>query len=251
MRRIVYGNENIIIDNGIYFGRGVFETILVKDKAILLKEHIHRLNSSIRKLNIGEKISYDDVLAFIINNKIKNKALKIVVTEKNVIYTIREIPYNYQSYLDGFKVKFSSLIRNSTSKLTYIKSLNYLENLLEHEDIKKQGFNEAIFLNEKGKVSEGCTTNVFIVINSRILTPNIESGLLPGILRDWIISNFKVEEVEIDKNLILSADEIFLTNSLVGIMKVSEFEGKKYTSKVSDGIRGLYEEFIMEVFSDE
>lgn len=246
MRRIVYNDENIIIDNGIYFGRGVFETILVKERAILLREHIDRLNSSIRKLNIGEEINYDNVLSFIIKNKIKNKALKIVVTEKNIIYSTREIPYNTQSYLDGFKVKFSGSIRNSTSKLTYIKSLNYLENLLEHENAKKEGFNEAIFLNEKGKVSEGCTTNVFVIVNGSILTPNIKCGLLPGILRDWIIKNFKVKEVEIDKELILSAEEIFLTNSLVGIIKVSELEGKIYNSKVSDKIREIYEGFIME-----
>ncbi len=45
MRRIVYNDENIILDTGIYFGRGVFETILVKDRAIFLKEHIYRLNT--------------------------------------------------------------------------------------------------------------------------------------------------------------------------------------------------------------
>lgn len=250
MRNVIFNEENLIIDSGIYFGRGVFETILVKESAVLLKEHINRLNNSINVLNIGEKIICDDVLSFIINNKIKNKALKIVVTEKNIIYTTREIPYDYHNYLKGFKVKFSNVIRNSTSRLTYIKSLNYLENLLEYENIKKEGFNEAIFLNEKGKISEGCTTNIFIVINGEILTPNIASGLLPGILREWIINNFRVKEVEIEKDSILLAEEIFLTNSLVGVIKVSELEDRRYSSKVSDEIREIYEEFLMEVHNN-
>lgn len=250
MRRIIFNEKDLIIDSGIYYGRGVFETILVKESAILLQEHIDRLNNSIKILNIGEELIYEDVLSFIINNEIKNKAFKIVVTEKNIIYTTREINYDNHNYLKGFKVKFSNLIRNSTSRLTYIKSLNYLDNLLEYEKIKREGFDETIFLNEKGKISEGCTTNVFMVIKNKIMTPKIESGLLPGILRGWIIKNFDVKEVEIDKELLLSAEEIFLTNSLVGIIKVSELEGRSFSNNVSDKVRKIYDEFLMEVGSN-
>ena len=52
MRKITYGNESIRIDNGLFFGKGVFETILVKEEAIFLEEHIKRLNNSINELNI-------------------------------------------------------------------------------------------------------------------------------------------------------------------------------------------------------
>lgn len=246
MRNIVYNDENIINDSGTSFGRGVFETILVRDKAILLKEHISRLNKSINILNIGEEIFYKDVEEFIIRNNIKNKALKIIVTEKNTIYSTREIPYNNENYLRGFRVKFSKVLRNSTSRLSYIKSLNYLENLLEHESVKKEGYDEAIFFNEKGNVAEGCTTNIFLVVNGEILTPNIENGLLPGIIREWVINNFKVKEMELNKDIIDIAEEIFLTNSLLGIMKVSECEDKIYKSKVLDEIRNKYEKFLME-----
>lgn len=247
MRRVVYDDKNIIIDSGINYGRGVFETILVKEKAILLKEHIDRLNKSIKILNIGDDIDCKEVKSFIAENGIKNKALKVIVTEKNVIYSTRDIPYSDKDYLNGFKVRYSRVIRNSTSKLTYIKSLNYLDNLLEYEDVKKEGFNESIFLNENGNVCEGCTTNIFVIKEGDILTPNIESGLLPGILRQWIISNFHVKEVKINKELLLTAEEIFLTNSLLGVMKVSDFEGKRYNGKTSDNIRKTYEKFLMEV----
>ena len=59
MRKITYGNESIRIDNGLFFGKGVFETILVKEKAIFLEEHIKRLNNSINELNISYRRKFD------------------------------------------------------------------------------------------------------------------------------------------------------------------------------------------------
>ena len=56
MRKITYGNESIRIDNGLFFGKGVFETILVKEEAIFLEEHIKRLNNSIKNLILVKKL---------------------------------------------------------------------------------------------------------------------------------------------------------------------------------------------------
>ena len=220
MRKVIYKEDLAIIDSGLFFGRGVFETILVNANAIFLKEHIDRLNKSILALNLGEEISYEEVYNFIKNNDIKNKALKITVTEKNIIYTLREIKYKNEDYENGFNIRFSEVLRNSTSRIVNFKTLNYLENIIEYEICQKEGFNETIFLNEKGFVAEGCTTNVFIIKDNKIFTPKISCGLLPGIIRGWVISNFEVVEKEITKEELLNSDEIFLTNSLVGIIGV-------------------------------
>ena len=212
MRKVIYKEDLAIIDSGLFFGRGVFETILVNANAIFLKEHIDRLNKSILALNLGEEISYEEVYNFIKNNDIKNKALKITVTEKNIIYTLREIKYKNEDYENGFNIRFSEVLRNSTSRIVNFKTLNYLENIIEYEICQKEGFNETIFLNEKGFVAEGCTTNVFIIKDNKIFTPKISCGLLPGIIRGWVISNFEVVEKEITKEELLNSDEIFLTN---------------------------------------
>ena len=84
MRKVIYDNDSISIDNGVFFGRGVFETILVKATPIFLEEHIKRLNKSIIELDLGELIVIEDVINFINQHNIKNKALKITVTEKNL-----------------------------------------------------------------------------------------------------------------------------------------------------------------------
>lgn len=244
MRKVIYNSKNIDLDDGLYFGKGVFETILVKDIPIFLEEHINRLNNSIKILKLGESIVLDDVKSFINKNNIKNKALKITVTTENLIYSTREIKYTEKHYKEGFKIKISEVLRNSTSRIVNFKTLNYLENIIEYELCQAYGFNEAIFLNEKGNVSEGCTTNIFIIKNEKIYTPTIKCGILPGIIRQWIIEKFDVVEKEITKDELLNSDEVFLTNSLVGVIKVSKIENKLFNSRIIDEIKKQYDEAI-------
>lgn len=244
MRKVIYQNSNIEIDSGLFFGRGVFETILVKEKAIFLDEHIERLNKSINAFSLGKAINKDDVISFINENNIKNKALKIVVTEKNLVYATRDIKYKDEDYINGFKVRISEVLRNSTSRVVAFKTLNYLENIIEYELCQSSGFNEAIFFNELGNLCEGCTSNIFIVKNKKIYTPPVKDGLLPGVVRNWVIKNFQVKEARITKEELLNSDEVFLTNSLVGVIKVSSIEDKLFDSEVVKEIKKQYDEAI-------
>ena len=244
MRKVIYQNSNIEIDSGLFFARGVFETILVKEKAIFLDEHIERLNKSINALSLGKAINKDDVISFINENNIKNKALKIVVTEKNLVYATRDIKYKDEDYINGFKVRISEVLRNSTSRVVAFKTLNYLENIIEYELCQSSGFNEAIFFTELGNLCEGCTSNIFIVKNKKIYTPPVKDGLLPGVVRNWVIKNFQVKEARITKEELLNSDEVFLTNSLVGVIKVSSIEDKLFDSEVVKEIKKQYDEAI-------
>ena len=244
MRKVMYENDEIKIDNGLFFGKGVFETILVNKKPVFLEEHVKRLNNAIEALNIGEKIEIEEVRSFIIKNKIVNKSFKIAVTEENLIFNIRNLKYTKDHYENGFKAYFSKVLRNSTSRIVNFKTLNYLENIIEYELCQRNGFNEAIFVNEKGFVCEGCTTNIFMIKDKQIYTPKIECGLLPGIIRDWIIENFNVIEKNLTKDDILNSDEVFFTNSLGGVIKCTEIENKIFKSKIIEEIKKQYDEAI-------
>ena len=112
MRKVIYDNDIISIDSGVFFGRGVFETILVKTMPIFLEEHIQRLNKSIIELELGELIAIEDVINFIKQHNIKNKALKITVTEKNLIYSLREIKSLLLTHLILHHVAVSSPTRS-------------------------------------------------------------------------------------------------------------------------------------------
>ena len=242
MREIIFNEYKINLDSGYFFGRGVFETILVKDKPIFLKEHISRLNEGIKILNLGDKVIEEDILNIINKHNIKYCGLKIVVTEKNIVLEKRDIPYKSDDYLKGFSLKLSNINRNSKSKLSYIKSINYLENILEREEALNNGYNEVLFLNEKGFLSEGSMSNIFIVIDKEIYTPSIKCGLLPGIVRNFLIKEYKIIEKELTLEDIMMADEIFITNSLLGIMRISKFGNRILTeNKITIMLRKEYE----------
>ena len=242
MRDIIFNEDKINLDSGYFFGRGVFETILVKDKPIFLKEHISRLNEGIKILNIGDKVIEEDILNIINKHNIKYCGLKIVVTEKNIVLEKRDIPYKSDDYLKGFSLKLSNINRNSKSKLSYIKSINYLENILEREEALNSGYNEVLFLNEKGYLSEGSMSNIFIIKDKEIYTPSIKCGLLPGIVRNFLIKEYKIIEKELTLEDIMMADEIFITNSLLGIMRISKFGNRILTeNKITIMLREEYE----------
>lgn len=244
MREISYNKDYVKLDGGFYFAQGVFETILIKKEAIFLEEHINRLNKSIDIMNLGEHIDTKFIKNFIKEEKLKNIVLKIVVTEKNIVFSTREIKYSKEDYENGFKIKLSYVLRNPTSRMTYIKSLSYNENLYEYNKANKEGFNEVVFLNIYGNIAEGATSNIFIIKDKKIYTPMISDGILPGVVRNWVIENFKVCEKHLNKKDLYSADEVFITNSVLGIMKVVQFEEKKYNTNVVQKIRSEYEQFI-------
>lgn len=244
MREISYNKDYVKLDGGFYFAQGVFETILIKKEAIFLEEHINRLNKSIDIMNLGEHINTKFIKNFIKEEKLKNIVLKIVVTEKNIVFSTREIKYSKEDYENGFKLKLSYVLRNPTSRMTYIKSLSYNENLYEYNKANKEGFNEVVFLNIYDNIAEGATSNIFIIKDKKIYTPKISDGILPGVVRNWVIENFKVCEKHLNKKDLYSADEVFITNSVLGIMKVVQFEEKKYNTNVVQKIRSEYEQFI-------
>lgn len=244
MRRIIYKQGEAILDEGIFFGKGVFETILFLEKPIFLKEHIERLKNGMKELGL-EELEEEMLLDYISLNFIKNKAVKILVTPQNIIITEREIPYVEEDYIQGSSLKLSKVRRNSTSMLCYIKSTNYIENIIEKNKAKEDGFKDVLFLNENGYLSETSCANIFIVKNNEIYTPKVSCGLLNGIIRMWVVENFSVIEKELTLDDLKNADEVFLTNSLMGIMKVKKFEDIEYNNnKIIKNVQLAYQEII-------
>lgn len=240
MRSIIYNKEKAYIDQGVYFGKGVFETILWLDKPIFLEQHINRLSKSLIKMKMNE-LEKEELISYLLDLPIKNKAVKITVTDLNIIISERDIPYKEKDYKDGFDLTISKVIRNSTSILTYIKSTCYYENILEKSKALNKGFNDVLFLNEKGSITETSCANIFMVKDNKIYTPRIEDGLLSGIIREWIISNFDVIEKKISIDDLINCSEVFITNSLMGIMPVNKIDKYIFNErKKSDYIKNSY-----------
>lgn len=154
--------------------------------------------------------------------------MKILATPENIVMSTRENNYSKEYFKDGLKVCFSSLKRNPHSHVVYHKTINYTDNILEKEIAAKAGFDEVIFTNVYNYLAEGSVSNVFFIKDNRLFTPATHCGLLNGIIRSWVIDNFNVEEGEYTLNQIIDADEVFLTNSLMGIMPVKQFQDKSF-----------------------
>ncbi len=239
----------IILDDGLNFGLGVFETIkLFKSKPMFLKQHLKRLENSLEHLEIineevKEKLNTEYIIKYIEDNKEKYfnysrvNALKITVTKENIIFQLREAMYCLEDYEEGIKVNTSSVIRNETSFFVYHKTLNYGDNILEKRKAVKKGYDEVVFFNTRGELSEGAVSNVFLVKDKKIYTPMIKCGLLNGIIRQYIIEKYDCIETIINREDIKNYDEMFITNSLMGIMPVQsmdecEFKAKELTKKL-------------------
>ncbi|MBU3110383.1 aminotransferase class IV [Clostridium lacusfryxellense] len=250
---LINGNLNedkISLDSGFFFGRGVFETLLVKEEPILLVEHLQRLNGGLTTLGINKKITLAEIYNATKKLDCKNCVLKIMVSDKNTIFTTREISYKHSDYERGFSLGLSDVRRNAFSNLTYVKSFNYVENIIERDKIIKKGYNEAIFLNTEGFITEGAVSNIFFINNGVIFTPKIKCGLLPGILRGFIINNslsmdLKVQEGEFTLDDLMEAEGVFITNSVMGIMKIRKIEDKVLTeSTVVAAIKRYYDRYV-------
>ena len=244
----VYKGENqIILDDGLFFGRGVFETIAVYKGPIMLKEHINRINSSLKKLSIDKKIDYREIKNIIKEDKIEDKALKIIVTSKNNIISLRDITYKEKDYRKGFSLGLSEVIRSYKGFLTSIKSICYEENIHIRQEGLEKNFNEMLLMNDKGKITEGTLSNIFFVREEKIYTPKLSCGLLNGIVREWVINNYDVYEGEFTFKDLLLSEEIFITNSLIGVMWINRLEDVKFLKgKITNNVMKRYKTFLEE-----
>lgn len=228
---------NFKIDDGFYYGIGVFETMsVINGKLIMADRHWNRMEKGIKKLGFTPPFSRIETViekaeTYLKQNFKENGVLKVVVSPENFLFKLRENTYTREQHGIGFSLNLSTVQRNETSIFTYIKSLNYGDNILEKQASMKQGFDEPIFLNSKGMITEGATSNIFFVKEEKIYTPSVECGLLPGTVRDYLLEKYGVRELAIYPEDIDKYDEIFVTNSLMGIMPVARFENKLFLNR--------------------
>lgn len=232
----------------LQFGYGIFETILIRNgELVYFSEHFSR--ASVALLYLGMKtISKEKLLAdtnkYIEENDIVDGVLKICFYLNNgcteIVFYNRKNPYTDKDYMNGFKLCLSEIKRHSENPIYSIKSTNFINNTIEMKNIRKIGFNESIHINESGFITECIYSNIFFIKDDEIYTPKVDSGLLAGIMRQKVIDiskkigiSTKVGYYSIED--LKNADEIFLTSSIIGIMRVSSFEDKKF-DKLSNSL---------------
>ena len=243
--------ERIENTQGFLYGYGVFETMKVENLKVLnIEKHFLRLKNSAKELNIFFNMSLGEFLE-IIKKEIKKYDERVYVLRFSLgkngdsfFYSIlkREFSYTKSTYKNGYKLTISPLKKDPKSKIIYHKTLNYLENILELERIKELGFNESLFFNIYNEITECITSNIYLVKDNKIYTPLVTCGLLEGTMRKVIFEkcreyNLPIFQKKLFLKDILECDEIFLTNSLMGILKVSSFNEREFQSYFIDELK--------------
>ena len=107
-----------------------------------------------------------------------------------------------------------------------LKTANYWFNTHALAQARAKKFDEALLFNDLAELVSACMANVFLVHDRRISTPSRSSGARAGVIREWVIARRKVEERRLRREDVIVADEIFLTNSWLGVMPVATLEGR-------------------------
>jgi len=227
-------------DMGFLYGFSLFETFLINKNSsvLLIDKHLKRLFNSIKFFNFDIDIKKDEfefmLIKYINDNYIKNKVMRVSVTcgnklkniKPSVIINLRDNPYaSNEVYLRGLKLTISECKRNESSHIVRHKTANYLENYLAWQQASQNGFDDAIFLNMKNYITETTKSNFFIVKDEILYTPDNECGILPGIIREWVIEKSKDMGIKCVKGnyvtkMLTESDEVFVTNSVIGIIPV-------------------------------
>jgi branched-subunit amino acid aminotransferase/4-amino-4-deoxychorismate lyase len=131
-------------------------------------------------------------------------------------------------------VTIADVRRNETSPLSRIKcAAGLLDGLLAREAAHAKGFDDSILLNTQRSVVCGAVANVFIAYHDRIMTPPVSSGALPGITRSAVLALAREEgidatEADFSVRELSGADEVFFTNSVMGVMPVTQIDGTRF-----------------------
>ncbi len=292
MTEIIYLNGRLLersqatlspFDHGFLYGYGVFETMRSYGGHIFrLDRHLARLRRSLASLGLpddiiaapdpaaGGQALETACLKVIEANGIKDARIRLTVTagegdmtpnpgtclEPTVLVTARNlVPFPEDRYAEGYTATLSSIRRNSRSPLSRLKSTCYLENVLARSEAHALGCDEAVLLNEADYVAEGSTANIFLVRDGQLITPSVESGILPGITREAVIEiarahNINTAERQVELTQLVESDEAFVTNSILQLMPLVRFQGRPIGSgkpgRVTETLLAAYSKLVSE-----
>ncbi len=243
-----------VYDRGFLLGDGIFETLRVYNgKILFFDEHYKRFCNSAKLIKLDYKFSklklLDNVNKLIIKNKLVNAKIRITVTrgESKLGLAFGKVKPNIIILSEEVKLLDSCNIVtfNSFREYPEIKSLSYLKNVMAKLHAQENNAFESIFVHE-GYIGEGSFSNIFIVKNGVVITP--EKNILHGITRDIVIklcNSIKLVQRRVKLKELLDADEVFITFSSCGVVPVYKVNNKfKRQNTLSQKIKSLYEDYI-------
>ncbi len=247
---------------GLRYGDGLFETIKMKNgKLILEDEHFARLWKGMQVLQFAipkhfnpDKLQEEVLLLAKKNEHEKAARIRITVfrgngglydaTDHFPNHIIQSWPLpegNGEWNSNGLVMGVYNEVKKSCDILSNLKNNNYLPYVMAALEAKNKKWNDAVVLNSYGRVCDTTIANIFLVKDEVIYTPDLSEGCVAGILRAHLIRQLAVMgficiEKEITIEELLTADEIFLTNSVYNIHWVQRINDTAFVNTVTQKI---------------
>ncbi len=238
-------------DRGLHYGDGLFETLAVIDGCCpFWDRHMRRLQHGCQRLQLP--IPDIAVLQAEAQQLIENETravLKLIITRGEAgrgyrypeptqatrILICQPWPnHPVQNWQDGVQVRFCDTTLARQPRLAGLKHLNRLEQVLARNEWQDLNIAEGLLSDENGNVIEGTISNLFMLQNGILHTPDLSHCGVAGIMREVILELAASEGIPINiatikKEHLLKADEIFLSNSLIGLWPVKRLHGQAFT----------------------
>jgi 4-amino-4-deoxychorismate lyase len=240
-----------IMDRGLHYGDGLFETIACRRGALQFwDEHITRMRKGADTLDIafpGEEKYFQDIRNLLHQSPDENCVIKLLLTRGQgdrgyrhprsqkptravIINHWPQYPVELVNY--GINVCLCKHQVSTNPALAGIKHLNRLDNVLARNEWDNE-FHEGFMFDTNGYLVEGTMSNIFCIKEGVLFTPRLDQCGVNGVIRNQVLSIAKEKDFEIHiKNVtidnIYSMDEIFITNSIIGIWPVSSVGEIKY-----------------------
>lgn len=236
-------------DHGFLYGLGLFETFRTYGgDPFLLDLHLERLAEGCREMDVSFQPDSNGVNALVRDllqaNGLKDGYFRLSVsageealgfptrpyTRPNVILYVKELPaVSSHLRMYGKPLQLLRLRRNTPEGLIRFKSFHYMNNILGKKELSGYPWAagaEGLFLDGAGNVAEGLVSNVFFIRGGVWFTPVLETGILSGITRAWVMDTARKNRWKLNEGLyrwedMLAADEVFLTNSIQEIVPVT------------------------------
>jgi 4-amino-4-deoxychorismate lyase len=230
------GKGNVVGMNPPVFAPwlGVFETLRVIEGVPLFVEE-HRIELQRAATALGLQVDLDVEMARAGLPKKTGRWRWIVRPEGSALLFTEEPP----ALAHPVSLSVSTVRVGSQNWDARFKTLSYLAHAQARQSAPTP---EAVLLNERGEVASAASANIFWRRGDRLYTSAHEAGCRRGIVREFVLAQGGVEEGHFALDQLLGADEIFLTNSLRGIVSISELEGQARTDfSAADKLRARYE----------
>ncbi|WP_445454122.1 aminotransferase class IV [Flavobacterium sp. 25HG05S-40] len=244
-----------VANRSFRYGDGVFETLkVVNGKILFFEDHYFRLMASMRIIRMQIPMSFTleflekEILKLVTSLSIQNSArVRFSVfrneggfylpTDNTVSYVIEASSIQselYQFAKSTFEVDLYKDFIIPKQLLSTLKTANKLTNITASIFAKENYLDGALLINEDKNVIEAANGNLFMIIGNKLITPPISEGCLNGIMRKQIITlakqmtTLEVLETPISPFDLQKADELFVTNVVVGIQPITKYRKKEF-----------------------